>query len=62
MTTMLKIPTKVKKRSNSRPKSLILYIPSAVRDIMEFEHDSDIYLEVCMENDEKLLKIRKIDD
>jgi hypothetical protein len=60
MTTLLKLPTKVKHRSNTRPKSLILPIPAAVRDIMELEHNSDITLEVCLENDQKVLQIQKI--
>ena len=61
MTTILKIPAKVKKRSNTRPKSLILYIPAQVRDIMELEHNSNITLEIIQENDEKVLKIQKLD-
>jgi hypothetical protein len=61
MTTLLKLPTKVKHRSNTRPKSLILPIPATVRDMMELEHNSDITLEVCLENDQKVLKIQKID-
>lgn len=61
MTTLLKLQHKVKKRSNARPKSLILHIPAKARDLLELEHDSDICLEVCVENDEKVMKIRKID-
>ena len=61
MTTIVKLPTQVKKRSNARPKSLILHIPAMVRDIMEFEHETKICLEVCTENEEKYIKIRKID-
>lgn len=61
MTTLLKLQLKVKKRSNTRPKSLILHIPAKARDIMEFEHDSDICLEICEENNNKIMKIRKID-
>lgn len=61
MTTMLKIPTKVRKRSNSRPKSLILLIPAKARDLLELSADDDVCLEVCMENEEKYLKLKKID-
>lgn len=61
MTTLLKMPTKVRKRSNSRPKSLILLIPAVTRDLLELSADDNVCLEVCMENEEKYLKLRKID-
>lgn len=61
MTTMLKIPTKVRKRSKDRPKSLILLIPAKARDMLELKAEDDIYLEVCMENEERFIKISKID-
>jgi hypothetical protein len=61
MTTLVKIPHVIRKRSNNRPKSLILLIPALIRDTMELTADDNICLEVCMENNEKILKIRKID-
>lgn len=61
MTTLLKKQTKVRKRSNDRPKSLILLIPATVRDLLELSADDEVCLEVCMENEEKYLKLRKID-
>ncbi|WP_323736211.1 hypothetical protein PXD04_10070 [Methanosphaera sp. ISO3-F5] len=53
MTLLLKIKTAIKKRSNSRPKSLILYIPAQVRDLVEFEHGTPINLEVCLDDKTK---------
>ena len=61
MTTIVKIPHTIRKRSNSRPKSLILLIPALIRDVMELSAEDQVCLEVCMENNEKILKIRKID-
>ncbi len=59
MTLITRLETAVKKRSNARPKSLILHIPAFVRDIMEFEHNTPIVLDVCVENDVKCIKIYK---
>ena len=60
MTKIYKTETTVKKRSNQRPKSLILHIPAAVRDIMEFEHNTQITLEVCLNaENKKYIKIYK---
>lgn len=61
MTTLLRKQTKVRKRSNYRPKSLILLIPAVIRDLLELSSDDDVCLEVCMENEEKYLKLKKID-
>ena len=52
---------KLRKRSNDRPKSLVLHIPAAVRDIMEFEHGTEVQIDVIAENDEKYVVIRKQD-
>lgn len=56
---ILKLLTKIKKRSNTRPKSLILHIPAQIRDIMEFTHNTDIFLEVHTDGEKKYLKIYK---
>lgn len=62
MTSLIKIPSTIKWVSKQRPKSLILRIPAAVRDIMEFEHGTSINIEVCLdENDKKFVKISKED-
>jgi len=63
MTTLLKIGGKLRRPSKQRPKSLILSINPMIRDIMEFEHGTEIDIEVCLdENNEKIVKIRKKQD
>lgn len=61
MTSILKMPITVKKRSKDRPKSLILLIPAKARDIMEIKADEQLCLKICKENDKKVLKLEKID-
>lgn len=58
---IMRIAKKLRKRSNERPKSLVLHIPAAVRDIMEFEHGTEVQIDVIAENDEKYVVIRKQD-
>lgn len=59
MTVLLKLQQQIKKRSNARPKSLILYIPAQVRDLMQWEHNTPINMEVCFdaETEKKYIKI-----
>lgn len=58
-----KFEKKLRKVSKQRPKSLILNIPSTIRDLMEFEAETTVSLQVCVSEDgEKYLKIQKIDD
>ena len=59
MTLIKRLETAVKKRSNARPKSLVLHIPATVRDIMEWEHNTPVTMDVCVENDCRILKIYK---
>ena len=58
---ILRIVKKLRKRSNDRPKSLVLHIPAAVRDIMEFEHGTEVQIDVVGNDDEKYVAIRKLD-
>ena len=58
---IMRTAKKLRKRSNDRPKSLVLHIPAAVRDIMEFEHGTEVQIDVIAENDEKYVVIRKQD-
>lgn len=64
MALIIKLLTKVKKRSNTRPKSLILHIPAQVRDLMDLKHDTPINLEVCIDDEtkKKYIKIYIADD
>lgn len=61
MTLITRIIRKVQKKSNARPKSLVLYIPAEVRDIMGFQDGTQINIDVILENQEKYIKITKID-
>jgi hypothetical protein len=61
MTVITTINHAVKKRSNKRPRSLILHIPAQVRDLMEWEHNTNITIDVCIENEKKILKIYTTD-
>ena len=59
MTTIATKETKVRYRSKSRPKSLLLLIPALVRDLLELEYNDTVIMDVCIENDEKFVKIFK---
>ena len=62
MTSIYKSEAKIRRASHRRPKSLILSINPIIRDIMKFEHGTNITMEVCLEeNNEKIVKIRKQD-
>ena len=61
MTLITRITRKIQKKSNTRPKSLVLYIPAAVRDIMELQDGNEVNIDVILENNEKFIKISKID-
>ena len=59
---LLKMRKKIRRDTAARPKSLILPIPAQIRDMMEFEHGTEITMEVCLnENKEKYIKVQKID-
>ena len=59
---LLKLRKKIRRDTAARPKSLILPIPAQVRDIMKFEHGTEISMEVCLdENEEMYIKVQKID-
>ncbi len=59
---LLEKSTTVRQRSSKQPQALILNIPAAGRDIMEFEHGTSIKIEVCLdENNKKFVKISKED-
>lgn len=61
MTLITRITRKIQKKSKTRPKSLILYIPAEIRDIMELQDGTEVNIDVILENNEKLIQIRKID-
>lgn len=62
MTTLLKLRTKIRHRSQKQHQALILNIPAAARDIMKFEHGTSVSIEVCLdENEEMYLRVQKID-
>ena len=54
---------KIRRDTKARPKSLILPIPAQIRDIMKFEHGTEVTIEVCLnENKEMYLRVQeKID-
>jgi len=56
-----RITKKLQKKSNARPKSLVLHIPAAVRDIMGYEHGTELILDVIVEDDDKYVVMRKQD-
>ena len=62
MTSLIKVDAKIRRASHRRPKSLILSINPTIRDIMEFEHETPITMEVCVENEEKYVKLYKKTD
>ncbi len=58
---LLKTRKKIRRDTAARPKSLILPIPAQIRDIMEFEHGTEITITVCLDkNNEKYLRVQKI--
>jgi hypothetical protein len=59
MTLVTRLEKKVKYRSKDRPKSLLLLIPAVMRDILELTYNDTVILDVCVENDEKFVKIYK---
>ena len=62
MTLLLETRTKTRRRSKKQQQALILNIPAQVRDIMKFEHGTEISMEVCLdENEEMYIKVQKID-
>ena len=63
MTSLLKIEGILRRPSKRRPKSLILSINPSIRDIMEFEHETKIIMEVCLDEDNnKYVKMYKKQD
>ena len=62
MTNIFECEAKIRRASHRRPKSLILSINPTIRDIMKFEHETPIKMEVCLdENNKKFVKISKKD-
>ena len=59
MTLKYKMPVKARKVSNARPKSLILTIPAAARDILKIEPNEQLMLEVYQNENETYIKIYK---
>ena len=54
-----RLEQKMRARSKDRPKSLHLLIPATIRDVMEFEKDETVIMDVLVEQDSKILKIYK---
>ena len=61
MTLLLKLRTKLRRRSKKQQQALILNIPAQIRDIMKFEHGTPVTLEVCLENEKLYLRVEKQD-
>ena len=62
MTKMLETVSTARRPSKRRPQSLILAVPPIMREYLEIEHQSMIRWKACVdENNEKYLKIQKID-
>ena len=61
MTLLLETRTKTRRRSKKQQQALILNIPAQVRDIMKFEHGTEVTLKVCLENEKIYLRIEKQD-
>lgn len=62
MTVIYETENKLRKVSKNKSKALILPVPATIRDLMNFEHGTPIQWEVCLENEEKYIKIyEKID-
>lgn len=55
------ITKKLQKKSNARPKSLVLYIPASVRDIMGYEDGTELVMDVIVEDDDRYVVMRKQD-
>ncbi len=63
MTQMIfEAENKIRMVSKKQPKSLILPIPATIRDIMNFEHGTPIKWEICLNENEKYVKIYKKQD
>lgn len=58
---LLEKTTTIRKRSNKQPQALILNIPAQIRDIMKFEHGTEVKLTTCVENEKIYLRVEKID-
>lgn len=60
---ILRTEKKIRRDTAARPKSLILPIPANMRDILEFEHGTEVILTVCSndENELQLVVKKKID-
>lgn len=56
----LRTEKKIRRDSKQHPKSLILSIPANMRDILEFEHGTEVILTVCSnEKNELRLVVQK---
>jgi len=53
---ILRTEKKIRRDTASRPRSLILPIPANMRDVLEFEHGTEVILTVCS-NDENELQL-----
>jgi hypothetical protein len=62
MEKLYETKNKVRKVSNKRPTALILPIPATIRDVMNFEHGSEVKWELCVENDCRIVKIYNAKD
>jgi hypothetical protein len=51
---LLRTEKKVRRTNKQRPKSLILPIPANMRDILEFEHGTEVILTVCSNEKQEL--------
>ena len=61
MALITRITRKIQKKSKTRPKSLILYIPAEIRDIMKLQDGTTVTIDLISENEEQHIEIRKID-
>lgn len=62
MTKIFETVSTARRPSKQRPKSLILAVPPVMKEYLELEHQSMIRWTACIdENNEKYIKISKID-
>ena len=62
MTKILETTNKMRMVSKTHSKSLILPVPATVRDIMQFKHGTQITWEICLNGDEKYIKLSEKKD
>ena len=60
--TIFETENKIRNVSKAQQKTLILPIPATIRDLMNFKHGTHIKWEVCLNENEKYIKIYEKQD